>query len=212
MMSATNIVSAPSAPEPSDPPLGQDELKALDLESADTGTLLGVSAMKARLLYQAVGYLAQLAAPSAVTLNPVCLDQKTIDAIGAALHKVLADTFQHQLDAANCAIADLKKSRTDDETRIVQLQTAASACQQEAQTLTERIGRLEEHNRQAQAHYETLTCQVRELREEVMALIEVECREPCGRMAADMALLAERIDASNQILSRLKESAFKPIT
>lgn len=159
-------------------------------ESEDTSTLLGVSAMKARLLYQAVGYLAQIAALPAVTLNPVtlnpvCLDQKTIDAIGAALCKALADAFQHQFDAANCAIADLKKSRTDDETRIVQLQTAASTFQQEAQTLTEHIGRLEEHTRQAQAHYEIL--------------------------AENMGQLTERMVACEQILSRLKPTVFVPL-
>ncbi len=42
------------------PLMSQNELDALNVESKDINTLLGVSAMKARLLYQAVGYLAQI--------------------------------------------------------------------------------------------------------------------------------------------------------
>jgi hypothetical protein len=204
-MSPSPTVSAtpatPPAPAPLAPSLAPDDFANLVTESEDRNTLIGVSAMNGQLLSQAVGYLAKMAAPSSGTgqTMAVTLDSNTVTAIGTAVSMAVATAFQHQLDAANSAIADLKKSRTDDETHIVQLQTAASTLQQEVQTLTVHFGRQEEHTRQAQ---EILSCQVRELREEVMCLIEVECREPCGKLMAEIELLAARLGVCEAALPK----------
>jgi hypothetical protein len=182
-MSPTPTVSATAArqsPAPvSDPSVSTDVLDAPNAESE--GTLIGVSAMKAQLLSQAVSYFAQIVAPStgdastsalAVKLSPVCLDPTTITAFSTACSTALAAAVTPQF-------AELR------------------ACLKATEEKVEKLQKL-----QAEQN-EILTCQVRDLRDEVLRLIAVECSEPCGRLTGGIELLAERVEACEQALAAL---------
>jgi hypothetical protein len=175
--STTGQSAAPSLPDPDATALTPGEIANLMAE--DTDTLVGVSAMKARLLNQVVAYLAQIAAASTSTGGTsqfaVTLDSKTIDCLGTAYSTAVAATVKPQFDelhaclkAANEAIANLQRS-------------------------------LAEQN-------DKFTWQLRELREEILGLIEVECREPCGRLLAEISRCAERIEACEIQLPKTSRS------
>ncbi len=74
-----------------------------------------------------------------------------------------------------------------------------------ADTVKLQLDELHTHLKAADEKIDKLTCQVRELREEVLGLIEKECREPCGKLAAEIELLAARLEMCEAALPRAKK-------
>jgi uncharacterized coiled-coil protein SlyX len=221
--SATAVTQS-TASAPTAPSLAVGDFANLVPETEDRDTLIGVSAMKARLLYQIAQNLATMAGPSSGTAGQtvavtVTLDQTTIAALSAALAAAVQPKFfelQTCLKATDEQVDCLRKSLAEQNDTIAKLQTSLA---EQNDTIANLQTSLAEQNdtianlqTSVAEKIDTLTCQVRELREEVLGLIEIECREPCGRMAADTALLAERVDVIDQILSRLKPTALVPST
>jgi hypothetical protein len=162
------------SPNPIAPLLAPGDFANLAPESEDRDTLIGVSTMKAQLLYQIAQNLATMAVPStpgtsqtvAVTVN---FDPTTIPTLSAALAAAVQPKF-------------------------AELDTRLKAMSEKIDCLV----------REQAEQNEKFTCQVRELREEVMRLFEIECREPCGRMMAEIELLAARLEVCEAALPKPK--------
>jgi hypothetical protein len=178
------IVASPPAPDAAGFTVTATELAAVWKES-NAATVPGLAAIMVRVLSQIDGHLA---------LRPTVLD------VTDAVVGVVGKTIQPALDRlAAGQLAGAQHLATHDQQlgviggQIADLQKSLSLVGGDERTIATRLAHAEDHLRRVQEHQETLLRQQRELRDEVLTLVEVEFRERCRALASQHDEFARRL-------------------
>lgn len=215
-------------PSPSAPTLTPTELAALVEASAASGSLVGISAMTARLVGEMVGHARQAAqqlgaiaapfgGPGKMLTTHSAIDPDSIDKITTGFTKTVTTAVQPQFDglkgelkgtqdevAAAKAQAETLKAQTDT------LKAQAETLQHANDALRARFEDAERQLMILREQGEAMQRGMQEWRADVLQIVEDECREPCRRMVLQHAELIERLLAAERLLATLTDAESRP--
>jgi septal ring factor EnvC (AmiA/AmiB activator) len=133
---------------------------------------------------------------------------KIVDTLSNASQVVLPQINQHaqqikdletRLDTATATIGEHTKEFGTQTSRFDDLTTQITNVETELGTSRQTLRHAGEHIQRLQQEQETMAERLTEIRGELIALIERECREPCRQLHTDRVELSRRIEALEKI-------------